>query len=62
MKFFKVLFRFADGKYSNTKGMLGMKVLQAESEEDAKTKFGYADVIAVREVSLDDLMASTING
>lgn len=57
MKFFKIVFRYADGKYSNTKNKIGTEIVQAVDEKDAEEKFGYSDVIAVREVTLEQIVA-----
>lgn len=54
MKYFKVLKRYADGKI--TKGEVDVIIIEAESIEDAKNKYGYDGVIAIREVSITELL------
>ncbi len=58
MKIFKILFRYADPdvRYGKTFGKLDTVYLEAESKKDAEKKFGYSGIIAVKEVSIDDIM------
>lgn len=56
MKIFKILFRYADGKYTPTRGQLNFAYVEAKDVEDAKVKYAYSGVIAVREISIDEIM------
>jgi hypothetical protein len=61
MKIFKILHRYADPdvRYGKTFGKLDIVLIEAEDEKDAKKKYGYSGIIAVKEVSIDNIMGES---
>lgn len=57
-KIWKVVFEYAESKYSNTKNKVGATYILAATEKEAKANFGYGSVIAVIEVTPESVVAS----
>jgi hypothetical protein len=53
---FAIVFKYAPSEYSRTKDKVGVEYVEAKGPKEAEQKFGYGDVIAVREISIKDFV------
>jgi len=58
VKIFAVAHTFNESfpKFTATSGKVGVTYVAAETEEEAREKFGYSGVFAVKEITIDEFL------